>query len=357
MSEAPTHREALLEARIKELEAAQKRAATSAAQGGMFEGIWRAVNAIVPPWLAVVALAVFVAHYALEYYVGAQVADAETTLQRAKADEAKARADAANAKSDDGRQLRLEQVRQQLRLKQAQAAQARVDADAQTATLNGESSKLAQVLAELDVARNQASLARAKANAEGAKFGYRTLEQRAQIAKVALEKQEVIANNAQAAMQDYSNNWEAMYGAYVRAECEDNEFAADISCPEKYIQRRPPPSPAPLPAATEAADHPQALRLPADFKCEKAWLAVDHVICHDAQLLDALARLEDVYNVARTVDGVTKTQHAWWVKFGPDCGLSAKPGRPAKSDAQAAHTCLLTAINHRIVVLESVAKN
>jgi hypothetical protein len=69
MGEGRTEREALLEARVKELEAAARASAVSVAQGGVFEGIWRAINRIVPPWLAIAALAVFLAYHGFEYYI------------------------------------------------------------------------------------------------------------------------------------------------------------------------------------------------------------------------------------------------------------------------------------------------
>jgi hypothetical protein len=244
LTETPTAREALLEARIRELENAQKKAAISTAQGGMFEGLWRAVNKVIPSWLAVAALAVVFVHYGLAYYVGIQIAQAETAFKSANADVEKGKADAVNASDIDGLRLRLKQIQQELRLKQAQAAQAQVNADAQIATFNGESTQLSTLLAQLSLTRNQASLARAKADAESARFGVQTLEQRAVSVKVALEKQAIITSKAKAAVLEITGSKEDSYLAYVHAECEDNEFAAAIGCPEQYIRRT---SPAPAP--------------------------------------------------------------------------------------------------------------
>jgi hypothetical protein len=69
-------------------------------------------------------LAVFFGHYGLGAYLGAQIADAETPLKLANKDVQKAKADATNAADEDGLRLRLKQVQEELRLKQAQAAQA-----------------------------------------------------------------------------------------------------------------------------------------------------------------------------------------------------------------------------------------
>ena len=247
MADQMTEREAALAARVKELEEAQKKATITTAQGGIFEGLWRAVNAVVPPWLAVLGLAVFFGHYGLEAYLGAQVADAETALTLAKKDVEKAKADAANSVDENGTRLRLKQVQEELRLKQAQAAQAQVNADAQTALINGESTKLTEVLTQLAGARNQASLARAKADAEGAKFGLQTLEQRGVRAKLILQQLKIIDNRASIAQTralgavgngsgDLVNGYKMMTQAF----CEDNQFADLIGCPAQYIHHNPP---------------------------------------------------------------------------------------------------------------------
>ena len=105
-------------------------------------------------------------------------------------------------------------------------------------------SQLSTLLAQLSLTRNQASLARAKADAESARFGVQTLEQRAVSVNVALEKQAIITSKAKAAVLEITGSKEDSYLAYVHAECEDNEFAAAIGCPEQYIRRT---SPAPAP--------------------------------------------------------------------------------------------------------------
>ena len=229
------------------MDEAQKKAAITTAQGGIFEGLWRAVNTVVPPWLAVVGLAVFFCHYGLEAYLGAQIADAETALSTAQRDVKKAQADAANAIDEDGLRLRVKQVQEELRLKQAKAAQAQVTADAQTALINGESTKLAEVLAQLAAARNQASLVRAKADAEGATFGSQTLEQRAVRAKLILQQLKIIDNRveiaqtkAMGAIANGSGNLVNGYIMMTRAFCENNQFADLIVCPAQYIRRNPP---------------------------------------------------------------------------------------------------------------------
>ena len=50
--EPMTEREAILAARVKELEAAAQAQVVSVAKGGVFEATWHTINAIIPTWLA-----------------------------------------------------------------------------------------------------------------------------------------------------------------------------------------------------------------------------------------------------------------------------------------------------------------
>ena len=132
MSEGRTERESLLEARVKELEAAAQASAVSVAQGGVFEGIWRAINRIVPAWLAIAALAVFPGYHAFGYYMGAQITAAETQLKNAKAAVEDAEAAAQN-QTVSGVPMRLATAQAQLANTQAEASRAKAEAAAKTA--------------------------------------------------------------------------------------------------------------------------------------------------------------------------------------------------------------------------------
>jgi len=262
--EPVTEREAILEARIKELEKAADEQAVSVAKGGVFESTWRTINAIVPTWLAGVALAVFLAHHGFVYTMQAQMIEAETQLKAAKADVETANADALNGKIG-AVPMRLATLRAELANKQAEAARARAEAQAQSALVNGETTRLATLKAQLANAQNQAALARAKADAEGAKFGLRTLEDRAVRAKLILQQLDVINARQSAATKRSVNAGgpdlvQKMYAAMLRAECEGNQFAELIGCPAQYV-RQMPKAPAPQETRSEPShDAPQAAR-------------------------------------------------------------------------------------------------
>lgn len=188
MSEGRTEREALLDARVKELEDAARASTAKATHGGSFEEIWQAVNKIVPPWLAALALAVFLGHHAFGYYVGAQVTQAETELKQAKADVEKAKADALNT------------------------------------PIGRETVRLAELKAELGVLQNQATLARAKADAASKQSGLLTLTQKEGVLKVVITQLKAAKSRTDAAMANSAStggNFEAMI---VQAACEENDF-------------------------------------------------------------------------------------------------------------------------------------
>jgi uncharacterized protein YecT (DUF1311 family) len=329
MSEGRTEREALLEARVKELEDAARTSTAKAAQGGIFEEIWQATNKIVPPWLAVIALAVFLGHHAFGYYVGAQVAQAETELKQAKADVEKAKADALN--SPVGRA----------------------------------SVRLAELKAELSVLQNQATLARAKADAASKKSGLQTLREREATAKVVATEMKAASDRVGAAMQNTVTVGGTFEANIVRAACEGNEFAQLVDCPAQYVrqaQQAPQPEPentpgevttAALPSAAAAQPAP-TLRKPEAFDCSRASMGADFVICASDELLDAEARLEDAYKAARAASGdsVRSEQIAWIKRYGPNCGLPFR-GRPASALIEGARQCVLDAMTKRIDELKS----
>ena len=240
--EPMTEREAILAARVKELEAAAQAQIVSVAKGGVFEATWHTINAIIPTWLAAVALAVFLAHFGFIQYIKAQIIDAETALKAAKADVEKAQSDAANGKIGD-EPMRLATLKAELSNKQAEAARAKAEARAQAAQVDGETTRLTTLKAQLANVQNQATLARAKADAESAKFGLRTLEDRAVRAKLILQQFALIDAKDDAARKAavVGEYWlsKAMYDAVLRAQCEDNQFAELIGCPAQFVHRIP----------------------------------------------------------------------------------------------------------------------
>jgi len=318
---------------VKELEDAARTSTAKAAQGGIFEEIWQATNKIVPPWLAVIALAVFLGHHAFGYYVGAQVAQAETELKQAKADVEKAKADALN--SPVGRA----------------------------------SVRLAELKAELGVLQNQASLARIKADAAGARFGLQSLEQRLVQAKLMEQKFAVIDSRVNTltttALTNTPSDLTHMYAVAVQAECENNQFAELIDCPAQYVrqaQQAPQPESENTPGEVATAELPSAaaaqpaptLRKPTSFDCSRASMGADFVICASDTLLDAEARLEDAYTAAHAArgDSVRSEQFAWIKSYGRDCGLPFR-GRPAPQLIEGARQCVLDAMTKRISELQA----
>jgi hypothetical protein len=242
MSEGQTEREALLEARVKELEAAAALRENRAVTGGIFEQAWLFLGTLVPPWLTAVALAVFIAHYGFGYYLQGQVTAAETQLKQAKADLEIAKAEAANAPDAEGVPMRLATMRAQMDKTTAEAAIARASANALKAQVNGETAALQNAKAQLDNLQNQARLAQANADAKSARFGLPTLEDRAVAAKLILQKLKAIAQNREALSTDAINRGaNPIGGAYwqilIRAECENNEYAELIGCPSQFLQK------------------------------------------------------------------------------------------------------------------------
>jgi hypothetical protein len=238
-----TEREAILAARVKELEDAAAASAVTVAQGGVFESLWRTINSIVPPWLAAAALAVFIAHYGFAFYLQGQVTAAETEAKQAKADAETAKAAALNEPDAQGTTTRLATLKAEIDNKRADAAAAKARATALSAEVNGETMALRSAKAQLDTIQNQARLAQAKADAEGAKFGLATLEDRA--VKVKLIKQQLAVFNAKG-IAAYNQEFEVRNAlsqrplrAQVQAQCDGNPYAEFIDCPAQFIHRKP----------------------------------------------------------------------------------------------------------------------
>jgi hypothetical protein len=198
MSEGPTEREALLEARVKELEAAAALHEHSDASAGMVEQVWRYFTAYVPPWIVAAGLAVFLAFHAWEYYNQAQMAVAETQLTKAQASLKDAEANARNTKIE-GEPLQTATVKAELAKKQQEAARAKIEADAQNAMIDDVTVRLQTLKAEVANKRAQAEKARAAADAASARFGLQTLEQRAVRAKLIIQQLEAVEQRSAAA--------------------------------------------------------------------------------------------------------------------------------------------------------------
>jgi hypothetical protein len=236
-----TERELALAARVKELENAAATNVVPNAQGGVFESFWRTITYIVPPWLAAVALAVFVAHYGFGYYLQGQVTAAETPLRQAKADLETAKAEAANAPDDEGVPMRLATLKTQTDKIAAEAAVARASARALNTQMNGETVALQAAKAQLDKVQNEAGLAQAEADAKSAKFGESTLQGRAIRAKRITQVLKTVEQNQRAqlrAAMAQGGGVQSEGTAIVRGECLNNEFAELIGCPSQFIRRK-----------------------------------------------------------------------------------------------------------------------
>lgn len=233
MPERMTERETVLAARIKELEAEQQAALVRNAQGGVFEGLWRAANKIVPAWLAGVAVAAFIGNHAVEYYMQVQIGQAERELKLAKQDVEIAKGKADNALKD-GTPLKLAKAKADLKLKEEQAEQARAEADAVAAQENDTTLRIQTVEAEIDTAQQKAKLARAQADAKATKLGGgQTLEQNLAVSKLRLSQMQGAWARYQAAYFDSVGT-----AGEVRAACQNNDFANEIGCPAQYITNK-----------------------------------------------------------------------------------------------------------------------
>jgi hypothetical protein len=241
-----TEREAALAARVKELEDAAAKSAVPNAQGGVFESISRTISYLVPPKLAAVALAVFIAHYGFGYYLQSQVTAAETQLKQAKADVETAKAKALNDPDAQGVTMRLATMKAQLDNTRAEAAAGKAKATALNADVNGETAALASAKAQLDNIQNQARVAQTKADAAGARFGLSTLRDREVSANVELQKLETIKQRTGAALTRFASGITGQNAMEIngnqnpiilRTECADNEYAEEIGCPSQFIQR------------------------------------------------------------------------------------------------------------------------
>jgi hypothetical protein len=296
MSERRTEREALLEARVKELEAAAAFRQNRDASGGIFEQAWRFLS---------------------------DLATVKAELDKA----------------------------------QQEAARAKVDADAQNSMVEDATVRLATLQAEVSNKQAEAAKAKAAADAANQKFGLQTLEERAATAKLALSELEAADKCGSAAGQAALGSGGSIGAAYLktaRAICENNRYAQLINCPEEFITIAPSAPQTQVSQGSAQPDPGKPLRKPSLFDCARAWMGADYVICSSDALLDAEARLEDVYRTAHAArgDAVKTEQWAWIKRYGPACGLPLV-GRPAPDQINEARGCIADALNQRIRELQA----
>jgi hypothetical protein len=250
MTEIPTDREALLEARVKELEAAAAQRKTPGAGAGIIEQVWHYFTAFVPPWIIACGLAIFLGFHAWEYFNKAQMQTAETQLQRAQAAlkdaNARAQADTIEAAGQNV-PLQTEIAKAEAEKAKQEAAQAQVEADALNAKVGDETSRLTMARAELAGKRAQAQKARAEADAKTSKAGLLTLEQKAERLKLTQTKLEAIKSRGQAALSNAPHltlrqtiNGQTIGSAqwFVDGTCADNEYAKEMGCPARYVRQQ-----------------------------------------------------------------------------------------------------------------------
>jgi VIT1/CCC1 family predicted Fe2+/Mn2+ transporter len=178
MTEIPTEREALLEARVKELEAAAAQRKTAGAGAGIVEQVWHYFTAFVPPWIIACGLAIILGFHAWEYFNKAQMQTAETQSQKAQAalKDANARAQADLIEvAGQATPLQTEIAKAEAEKAKQEAAQAQVEADALNAKIGDETARLATARAELAGKQAQMQKARAEADAKTTMSGLLTL--------------------------------------------------------------------------------------------------------------------------------------------------------------------------------------
>jgi hypothetical protein len=328
-----TEREAILAARVKELEDAAAASAVTVAQGGVFESLWRTINSIVSPWLAAVALAVFLAHYGFAYYLQGQTTAAETQLKQARADVATARARVAN-QPVDGVPMRLATLKAETEKALAEAAAAKASATALKAQVNGETAALRSAKAQLDNLQNQARLAQTKADAESARFGLSTLEDRAVRAKLITQQLKTVEQNEKAAVNavlaQAGSHIEIIGRAMVRGECLNNQFAEAIGCPSEFVtsNRQPQgnsqgnPQGNPQLAAAPSDDNGQYWKVP--NSCAPAWRYFRGEAAHGAFAVTKYTKGGGCgwsWSPSRPIEAMRHEAMATCAKYGPDCKI------------------------------------
>jgi hypothetical protein len=273
MTEEANDRTAALLARIKELEEASELNAQKVARGGVFEALWQSVNKLVPAWLAALAVAAFLGYHGYEYYMNAQIQQADTELKSASAAYESSKSKAQNQLTESGVTMQLATAKATLSKSEAEAKRARADADATTATVDEETIALASAKAELakseaeasrtkadaDAAsakigdetmslataratleklQNQARAAQARADAANEQSGLKTLAQREAVAKLVVTEMQATKARISASLSNTIGNWRAA----ISAACEGTQFPDLIGCPAHNSQPSQPES-------------------------------------------------------------------------------------------------------------------
>ncbi len=225
MANQMTAREAVLAARVAELEAAEAGRMQSRTGGNIVEQIWRYFRAFVPVWIVALALIVFGGFQAIEYYQGGQREAAVTRLKEAQAKLKDADA-VAQRLMVNGQPARVERLRADAELKQKQAAQAEIEAKALNEQVDGMTARLKAV--ELEVANKQyaAKLAQVEADAKWERQSDgRTLEEHIAESKAIISEIDAINAKWGAAIMGHGSTWDALCA---------NRFAKAINCPMEY---------------------------------------------------------------------------------------------------------------------------
>ena len=140
MTQESTGAEDALAARVAELE-------KKALQKGSMS-LWDFALSIVPGWLMLLAVGVFLAFYAWDFYNAAQQAAAKTKIENAKAARAAIEAKALNA-PEGGGSLLLARLEADLAQKRQAAARARTEADALNARIGDATMREETIKAEV----------------------------------------------------------------------------------------------------------------------------------------------------------------------------------------------------------------
>jgi len=249
--ELMTEREAVLTARVKELEdAATLRKIDSAADGGLVEQIWRYFSAFVPSWIILCGVAMFIGFHAWEYFNKPKIQAAETEIAKAKAAINNAKGDAAGTEIE-GAKAEVQRLTAEVTKKQYEASRAKTEADTQNAIFDQETTRSQQLRAELAKKQANAEVARAAAEAAATRAGLHTLERQAQEAQL-----------IKTVLQGKMEETEAAFKAMVRgdrsgpsitdAACRDNKYANLLDCPARYVAA-PQPVEKPRPSSTQFA--------------------------------------------------------------------------------------------------------
>lgn len=219
MTRQPTPTERDLAARIAELEKKSSQHSSASLKDVLFP---------VLPWQVVAAAGVgFLMFEASAYYFEAQQAAAQVKIAQAKA---VLEGTVAGAMNQDGGQI--QKLKAELARLQEEAAVAKNNADALSAKSGDLSMRAAQVEAELRAKKAKAAKLKLEADALNAQFGFGTLQQREERAKLFIAEMLARGKQTDAA---FSQSWSGGRSRnLLDIECANNRFAKEIDCPERY---------------------------------------------------------------------------------------------------------------------------